>query len=102
MFYIYILYSACADKYDIGHTDDVQRRIIEHNEQKNFGTYLSKFRPWKLAAYFEYGNDRSAAIKLERFIKRQHSRKLIEQLIDPEFEPAGNLAPWVRVPHVRD
>ncbi|MCB8994752.1 MAG: GIY-YIG nuclease family protein [Bacteroidales bacterium] len=31
MFYIYILYSAKYDKYYVGHTDNVPRRLEEHN-----------------------------------------------------------------------
>jgi hypothetical protein len=30
MFYVYILYSESADRYYIGHTNDSERRLIEH------------------------------------------------------------------------
>ncbi len=41
-------------------------------------------------------------MKIERFIKKQKSRILLEKLIDPNFEPSGFLAQLIRVPHVRD
>lgn len=101
-YYIYILFSEKHDKYYVGYTSNYLNRLIEHNTQQHFVTYTSKFRPWKLAAVFECGNQEKEAIKLERFIKKQKSRKLILQLIDPFFTPMGSLAQLVRVPQMRD
>jgi len=101
MFYIYIIYSPSADKYYVGYSNDPIRRLIEHNSSP-FDTYTSKHRPWILKAYFECSDSESEAIRMERFIKRQKSRKLIEQLCDPGFIPSGILAQLVRVPDVRD
>ncbi len=52
-------------------------------------------------AAFECGVHKSSAIQLERFIKKQKSRKLIEKIISGE-PLTGVLAQMVRVPHVRD
>ena len=101
MYYIYILYSDVAAKYYVGYTDEPQRRLVEHNT-KPFNTYTSKYRPWILKAVFECNEKEAEAIKIERFIKKQKSRKLIEQLIDEKFTPSGYLAQLVRVPWVRD
>ena len=101
MFYIYIIYSPSADKHYVGYSSDPQRRLIEHNT-KPFNTYTSKYRPWILKAVFECNEKEAEAIKIERFIKKQKSRKLIEQLIDEKFTPSGYLAQLVRVPWVRD
>jgi putative endonuclease len=54
-----------------------------------------------LKSIFEAQNE-SAAIQFERFIKKQKSRKLIEQLCDSQFTPNGYLAQLLRVPHMRD
>jgi len=100
MYYIYILYSEKSDKYYVGHTDDVYQRLESHNNSERT-TYTSKHRPWKLMAVFESGSVRGEALKIERFIKRQKNRKLIERLIaGGKFD--GVLAQLVRVPHVRD
>jgi putative endonuclease len=101
MFYIYILYSAVADKYYVGYTNDYERRLVEHNT-KPFSTFTSKCRPWLLKAVFKCGEIESEAMQIEKFIKRQKSRKLIEQLIQKDFIPSGILAQLVRVPYVRD
>ena len=101
MFYIYILQSQKSSHFYCGYSDDPWRRVIEHNT-KPFNTYTSKYRPWSLAAVFECGEEESDAIRIERFIKKQKSRKLIEKLIERSFIPTGVLAQLVRVPHVRD
>ena len=102
MYFIYILHSKSADKYYVGYTTDFHQRILVHNTQLDFNTYTSKHRPWEVAAVFECGEDRSQAMKIEKFIKQQKSRRLIGCLIDPSFIPSGLLAQLVRVPHVRD
>ena len=100
MFYIYILFSAISDKYYVGYSNDPRRRVIEHNT-KPFNTYTSKHRPWRLVAAFECGSDEKKAIQIERFIKKQKSRKLIEMMIS-DNPLTGILAELVRVPDVRD
>ena len=85
----------------MGYSNDPSRRLIEHNS-KPFDTYTSKHRPWVLKAYFKCSENESEAIRIERFIKRQKSRKLLEQLSNPAFTPSGVLAQLVRVPDVRD
>ncbi len=100
-YYIYILYSSSADKYYVGSTDNWENRVKTHNETDRV-TYTSKHRPWSLVAVFSVGDSRSEAMNLEKFIKKQKSRKLIERLIDASFIPEGKLARLVRVPHLRD
>lgn len=72
----------------------------EHNNSLHV-TFTSKLRPWLLKATYLCGEDESSAVKIERFIKQQKSRKLIERLVKGgEF--TGILAQLVRVPHERD
>ena len=101
MYYIYILYAPASDLYYVGYSNDPHRRLIEHNT-KPFNTYTRKYRPWVLKAYFTCSEIEKDAINMERFIKKQKSRKLIEQLCDPAFIPNSFLAQLVRVPDVRD
>src|SRR5690625_1695004 len=103
MFYLYILYSEISDKYYVGSSEDPWKRLVGHNTNPKT-TYTSKHRPWKLKAVFEAGETRGEAVKIERIIKKQKSRKLIEKLIEPGFKPTGKLAQLVRVPRgtIRD
>jgi putative endonuclease len=101
MYYIYILYSNTSDLYYIGYSNNTKRRLEEHNSS-TLNTFTSKHRPWALKAVFECGDSENDAIQFERFIKKQKSRKLLKQLINPAFTPSGSLAQLVRVPDVRD
>jgi len=102
MYYIYILFSEAADKFYIGYTQSPKERLLKHNEQENFNTFTKKFRPWKMVALFEVSGDKTLAIKMERFIKKQKSRKFIEMLCDENAQLSGILAQLVRVPNFRD
>ena len=101
MFYIYIIYSSSADLFYVGYSNNPVRRLNEHNTQ-SFNTFTSKYRPWELKAFFQCSKTESEAIKMERFIKGQKSRKLLQKLCDPLFTPSGILAQLVRVPDVQD
>ena len=102
MYYIYVLYSESSGLFYIGYTNDYVRRLKEHNHQDQFNTFTSKHRPWLLKAVFECSMIEKEAIRIERFIKNQKSKKLLEQLIDPNFKPSGVLAQLIRVPDIRD
>ena len=99
--YIYIIYSASADKYYVGFSADPWRRLTQHNENES-DKYTGKYSNWELSAVFEVKAGPLSAQKIEVFIKKQKSRVLVERLIDPEFMPEGVLSQLVRVPHVRD
>lgn len=96
-----MLYSDSSDKFYVGYTSDPQRRIIEHNHADR-NTFTSKYRPWNMVALFEVSEVESEAVKIEWFIKKQKSRKLIEKMIEPGFTGNGILSKLVRVPHLRD
>jgi len=77
MFYLYLLHSTSSGKYYIGQSEDPWERLYHHNNDDK-DTYTAKHRPWLLMAVFEVGITRSDALKIESFIKKQKSRKLIE------------------------
>ena len=101
MYYLYILYNNQIDKYYVGQSADPWARIIKHNSgDKN--NYTGKHGAWQFAGLFTVSGDRSEAMRVEKFIKRQKSRRFVEKLLDPAFVPTGELAQLVRVPHLRD
>ncbi|MGP8214744.1 MAG: GIY-YIG nuclease family protein [Bacteroidia bacterium] len=75
-FYVYILYSQKLDKFYIGHTNNIDRRIIEHDNRENLGT-----NDWVLK-YSEQFLTRSLAMKRESEIKRKKRRTYLEWLIN--------------------
>ena len=81
MYYVYILFSSSSDRYYIGHTPDVQKRLEEHNNPTRSDKYTAKHLPWELILFFKVSSDRGEAMIVERFIKRQKSRNLLKKLI---------------------
>ena len=81
-YFVYILYSKTSDKYYIGHTCDINRRLKEHNDlSSDSRKFCVKNGPWELK-YYEAGfKTRSDAAKREKQIKSWKSRRLIEKLI---------------------
>ena len=77
--YVYILYSEKCDKYYVGHSCDVERRIDEHNSGRG-GKYTSRCKPWELM-YKETYESKTLAVNRELEIKNKKSRKYIERLI---------------------
>jgi len=76
-FFVYIL--KCTDgSYYIGHTDNIEKRISEHN-QGSFEGYTASRRPIDLV-YVETIGSRDEAIEAERKLKGW-SRKKKELLI---------------------
>jgi len=65
-YFVYILKSKIADRYYVGSTNDLERRINEHNTRK--GHWTSRFQPWEVI-HFEEFNDRSKAVEKERRLK---------------------------------
>ena len=100
-YYIYILYSSNFAKYYVGFSADPWSRVEQHNSN-SLEKFTGKTHDWQLRAVFFVSDQISEAMKIEKFIKKQKSRKLIERLIDSNYLLEGLLAQLVRVPHVRD
>jgi predicted GIY-YIG superfamily endonuclease len=67
MFYIYILESAAnSGQFYRGHTDDLKRRLAEHNAGKC--PHTSKSKPWKVKFYAAF-DSMELAQKFERHLK---------------------------------
>jgi putative endonuclease len=88
VFYVYILYSSKSDRYYIGYTSDVQRRLEEHNDPKRKNKFTTKHIPWELRATFEISENRGDALLVERFIKKQKSRIFLKKLIEEKKNSA--------------
>jgi putative endonuclease len=84
MFFEYILQSLISSRYYVGHTDEIARRVQEHNT--GMAKYTRRDKPWKLV-YVENYTTRSAAMKRELEIKRKKSKKYIEKLIESGERP---------------
>jgi len=67
MFYVYILRSKKVGKLYLGSTNNLKRRLSEHNSGK--GGYTKKYMPYKLIYFEAYKAETDAR-------KREHNLKL--------------------------
>ena len=82
-YFVYIL--ECSDKsYYTGFTNDLERRIEEHNQSLNKIAYTHDKRPVTLV-WFEIFNDVNNAIAIEKQIKGWSRRKK-EALINENWD----------------
>jgi putative endonuclease len=79
MYYVYILQSSFSGKFYKGQTDNLSRRVKEHNngEEKSTAPYL----PWVLVWHTTVAT-RAEALKLERKLKNLTSSKRTLDFID--------------------
>ena len=79
-YFVYILFSKSSNIYYVGQTEDVEKRLHLHNSL-TYNSFTSKHVPWVLKMKLEVGPERSIAMRIEKYIKKQKSRKYIESLI---------------------
>ncbi|MFA6039721.1 MAG: GIY-YIG nuclease family protein [Candidatus Peribacteraceae bacterium] len=71
MFFVYVLESLDGFHWYVGITDDVQRRLAEHNEGRSM--YTKKHKPWKVKSYTAF-LERARAEAFERYLKTHSGR----------------------------
>ena len=87
MYHVYIIYNNDHDKFYIGQTNNINRRIIEHNS--NTLKYTSKYSGEWIVKYTEPFNNRTDAIKRERFLKKQRNKNFYKKLIMDSINSVG-------------
>ena len=72
MCYVYSIQSEeNTDKYYVGLTTDIERRLSERNARKSIHT--NKFYPWKIVSYTAF-IDKGRAEKFEAYLKTSSGR----------------------------
>jgi putative endonuclease len=79
MYYVYILKSKRNGKLYKGLTNDLERRINEHNRGES--TYTSQNGPWELL-YYEAFKSESDARREEKFLKSGKGKERIKYLLN--------------------
>lgn len=76
MYYLYLLRSTKElSQFYIGHTNDLRKRLSQHNEGKSFHT--KKYMPWELVYYEAYS---SLALAKNREAKLKNHGKGLSEL----------------------
>ncbi|MBP9864065.1 GIY-YIG nuclease family protein [Patescibacteria group bacterium] len=76
MYFVYLLKSLLDGGWYIGYTEDVHRRLLDHNSGKNISTYVR--RPFILI-YYEAYLHKLNALGREKFLKSGSGRKFLEK-----------------------
>jgi len=66
MYYVYILFSRKINKLYTGLTDDLRKRLDEHNRGLSIATKFGK--PWELEFYAAF-QSKSKAVEFEQYLK---------------------------------
>ena len=75
----YILQSKKNGSFYVGSSDDLNRRILEHNSGQTKSTKTGQ--PWKVVFSYDFDNS-NAGLSAERRVKALKSRKIIEKVIN--------------------
>jgi len=71
---VYILFSDSLMTYYVGQTENLDRRLIDHNSGR--GKHTSKGSPWRLIEKFDC-RDRTEAVRLEKTIKKRGIKRYL-------------------------
>ena len=67
--FVYILFSEVYGKFYIGQTNNLEKRMEEHNKSTN-ASFTSKYRPWQLYCELSCSN-RSVGVRIEKYLKKK-------------------------------
>jgi len=87
-FYVYVLISRTAGKRYVGQTDDLARRVVEHNDPAhNPCKFTSKHAgPWELVHHEQFPT-RAAAMKREKWLKSGVGRAWLDATVGKAHSP---------------
>ncbi|MEK7094044.1 MAG: GIY-YIG nuclease family protein [Patescibacteria group bacterium] len=77
MFTVYVLKSKVAPKSYVGATNNLERRLHEHNDLKH--AYTKRYAPWKVI-YSEDFETWSEARSYEKFLKSTTGRRALKKI----------------------
>jgi len=80
MFYVYVLETENSDLY-IGYTNDLKKRLREHNHGMNFST---KDKCWRYI-YAEACLEKEDACRREKYFKTSQGRRLLKRRLKEHF-----------------
>lgn len=76
MWHVYVLWSESSKLHYVGITQNIERRLPEHNSGKS--KFTSGHSPWKLI-YSEQCEDSKAARSREKYLKSAAGKRFIEK-----------------------
>ena len=78
-YYVYLLLSEKDDNFYVGFTDNIKKRVLDHNSGKVKST--RNRRPFKLV-YWEGCLNKKDALRREKYLKSTWGKRYIKKRID--------------------
>jgi putative endonuclease len=79
MVFVYVLHSKVADKYYVGMTTNLLKRLAEHNAGRS--KFTSGYGPW-VVVYFEEVEDYKAGRIREKYLKTAAGKKFVMKKLE--------------------
>ena len=79
-------YSKSADVVYVGQTDDLEKRIQQHNGLTKFKFWTHRYKPWEILHTETFETRREAIIR-ERQLKTGQGRAFLRSLLAPPVPP---------------
>jgi len=73
-YFVYVLSSTVTKKTYVGSTNDLGRRLLEHNKGKSY--FTKRYIPWKII-YTEEFDSMLAARQREKYLKSRSGRRVM-------------------------
>lgn len=86
-YYVYVLQSIKNNNLYIGFSEDLKKRLQEHNHGLNFST--KPYKPWRLIHYEAYRNRRDAE-RREKYLKTNQGARLLKRMLKEYFYEQKN------------
>ena len=87
MYYVYVLLSLKDYRFYIGYTEDVKKRLADHNEGRNTST--KPRRPLKLI-YYEAHISKDNALRREGYFKTAKGKSTLNQMLRTTLDAFPN------------
>ena len=81
-YYVYVLQSLRNQSLYIGYTEDLEKRLKEHNRGLNFST--KPYKPWQLIHYEAYRNEADVK-RREKYLKTSQGGRLLKRMLKEYF-----------------
>lgn len=85
--YVYVLHSERHNRYYVGMTENLARRLAEHNSKKNRST--KPYTPWKVVYYEAHRHKIDAARREEKYLKTTQGKQALRRMIRTHFDQKG-------------
>ena len=82
LYYVYVLLSKKDNKFYIGYTCNLKKRLLEHNQGKVLST---KYRLPLILVYFEASKNKYDVIKREKYFKTGFGRRFLKNRLENYF-----------------